>query len=69
MTKSFVDKLVINKKASKGISSFLMLRKGKIKSMLNYSKRYWKTYNKIKKCSKELTVVSYKLELTPRERV
>ena len=44
-------------------------RKGKNESIRNYSKQYLKTYNEIKECYEELAVASYKLELTPRERL
>ena len=43
--------------------------RGNNESIRNYSKCYWETYNEIEKCSEELAVVNYKLELTPRERL
>ncbi|PSR88326.1 DEAD-box ATP-dependent RNA helicase [Actinidia chinensis var. chinensis] len=64
----FVAQFVINTRVLKGVSSLLTLRKGKNKTICNYSKRYWKTYNEIEECSKELAVVSYKLGLTLWER-
>ena len=51
LTKSFVARFVINTKVPKGVRSFLTLTKGKIKSIRNYTKRYWETYNEIEKCS------------------
>ncbi|XP_057506017.1 uncharacterized protein LOC130789309 [Actinidia eriantha] len=42
---------------------------GKNKSICNYSKQYWKTYNEIEECSEESAVASYKLGLTPEERL
>ena len=50
-------------------SSLLTLKQGKNKSIHNYNKCYWKTYNKIEECLEELVVASYKLRLTPRERI
>ncbi|GFZ21894.1 hypothetical protein Acr_29g0010560 [Actinidia rufa] len=35
----------------------------------NYSKRYWETYNEIEECSEEMVVASYKLGLSPRDRL
>ncbi|GFY88833.1 hypothetical protein Acr_06g0007730 [Actinidia rufa] len=67
LTESFVAQFVINTKAPKGVRSHLTLRKGKNESIRNYNKRYWKTYNKIEECSKELALASYKLKQTPRE--
>ncbi|GFZ19130.1 hypothetical protein Acr_27g0008690 [Actinidia rufa] len=32
-------------------------------------KRYWETYNKIEECSEELAITSYRLGLTPGERL
>ena len=69
LTESSVVWFVINTKAPKGVGFILTLRKGKNKSIQNYSKRYWKTYNKIEECSNELAVASYKLKLTPRKRL
>ena len=60
---------MINMKAPKGVGSLLTLRKGKNESIRNYNKQYWKTYNEIKECSEELAVASYKLRLTPWERL
>ena len=47
----------------------MTLRKGNNEMLFNYSKRYWKMYNKIEECSEELAVSSYKLELTLGERL
>ena len=69
LIESFVALFVINTKALKNVGSRLTLRKDKNKSFRNYSKRYWETYNEIEECSKELVVASYKLGLTPRERL
>ncbi|GFZ09787.1 hypothetical protein Acr_21g0003860 [Actinidia rufa] len=69
LTESFVTRFVNNTKAPKGVGSLLMLRKGKNESIRNYSKRYWETCNEIEECSEELAVVSYKLGLTPGERL
>ncbi|GFS37157.1 hypothetical protein Acr_00g0050270 [Actinidia rufa] len=69
LTESIVAQFVINIKASKGIVSLLTLRKGKNESIYNYNKWYWETYNEIEVCSDELAMASYKLELTPRERL
>ena len=69
LTESFVARFVINTKAPKDFSFLLTLRKSKSETICNYNKRYWETYNYIEKCSKELAVASYKLELTPRERL
>ncbi|GFS40079.1 hypothetical protein Acr_00g0066590 [Actinidia rufa] len=69
LTKLFMARFVKNTKASKGINSLLTLRKGKNESIRNYSKCYWKTYNEIEKYFEELAVASYKLGLTPRERI
>ncbi|GFY95462.1 hypothetical protein Acr_10g0008470 [Actinidia rufa] len=55
--------------APKGIGSHLTLRKGKNESIGSYSKCYWETYNEIEECSKELAAESYKLGMTPRERL
>ena len=46
-----------------------MLSKGKNKSIRNYNKRYWNTYNEIEECFEELEEGSYKLGLTPGERL
>ena len=40
LIESFVARFVINTKAPKGIGSLLTLRKGKSKTVCNYSKRY-----------------------------
>ena len=64
-----MTRFVINIKAPKGIGSFLTLRKGKNESIQNYSKQYWETYNEIEECTEELAMASYKLELTPGERL
>ena len=69
LIESFVARSVINTKAPKGVGSFFTLRKGKNGSIRNYSKRYWKMYNEIKECSEELVVTSYKLRLTPKQRL
>ncbi|GFZ08917.1 hypothetical protein Acr_20g0007250 [Actinidia rufa] len=57
LTESFMARFVINTKALKGVSSLLMLRKGKNESIWNHSKHYWEIYNKIYKCSEEFVVV------------
>ena len=69
LIESFVAHFVINTKVPKGIGSLLMLRKSKNKSIRNYNKRYWETYNEIEECSKELAVTSYKFGLTRGERL
>ena len=63
-----MSRFVINTKASKGVGSLLGLRRGKNESIINYIKCYWKIYNEIEGCSKELAVTSYKLRLTSGER-
>ncbi|GFS31847.1 hypothetical protein Acr_00g0019520 [Actinidia rufa] len=68
LTESFVARFVINTKAPKAVGSLLTLKKEKNESIRNYSKRYWETYNEIEKCSEEMAVASYKLELSPRDR-
>ncbi|GFZ19811.1 hypothetical protein Acr_28g0005160 [Actinidia rufa] len=55
LTKSFVARFLINTKALKGFGSILTLWKAKNKSIRNYRKRYWETYNEIEECSEELT--------------
>ncbi|GFZ19655.1 hypothetical protein Acr_28g0003600 [Actinidia rufa] len=69
LTESFVAWFVINTKAPKAVSSLLTLKKGRNESIRNYSKRYWKTYNEIEECSEEMAVASYKLGLTPGDRL
>ena len=69
LIESLVAQFIINAKAPKGVVSFLTLRKGKNESIWNYNKRYWETYNEIEECSEELAVASYKLRLTPREKL
>ena len=69
LTKLFVALFIINTKAPKCVESLLTLRKGKNESIRNYSKRYWKTYNEIEECSKKLAMASYKLRLTPKEKL
>ncbi|GFS32854.1 hypothetical protein Acr_00g0025100 [Actinidia rufa] len=69
LTKSFVSRFVINSKAPKDVSFLLTLRNGKNESIRNDKKCYWETYNEIEECSEELVMASYKLELTPRERL
>ena len=56
-------------KGTKGIGSLLMLRKEKNESLHNYSKCYWELYNVIEEYLEELAVVSYKLGLTPGEKL
>ena len=51
------------------MDSLLTLKNGKNESLSNYSKRYWKIYNKIEECLEELAVASYKLRLTHGERL
>ncbi|GFY91144.1 hypothetical protein Acr_07g0013400 [Actinidia rufa] len=60
---------VINMKAPKGVSSLLMLRKGKNKMLYNYIKRYWELYNEIEDYSKELAVFNYKLGLSSGKKL
>ncbi|GFS46105.1 hypothetical protein Acr_00g0100220 [Actinidia rufa] len=60
---------VINTKALEGMSSLLTLQKGKNETLRNYSKRYWEIYNEIEGCSEDLTAVSYKIGLTPSEKL
>ncbi|GFZ09797.1 hypothetical protein Acr_21g0003960 [Actinidia rufa] len=69
LTESFVTRFVINTKVSKGVDSFLMLQKGKNESLRNYNKCYWETYNETEERFEELAVVSYKLGLTPGEKL
>ena len=69
LIESFVAQFVINTKAPKGFGSLLTLRKGKNETLRNYNKHYWETYNEIEECSEKLTATSYKLGLTPRERL
>ncbi|GFY86367.1 hypothetical protein Acr_05g0000060 [Actinidia rufa] len=69
LTESFVARFVINTKAPKAVSSLLTLKKGSNESIRNYSKRYGKTYNEIEECSEEMAVASYKLGLTPGDRL
>ncbi|GFZ00952.1 hypothetical protein Acr_14g0005870 [Actinidia rufa] len=69
LTESFVARFVINTKAPKAVSSLLTLKKGKNESIRSYSKRYWETYNEIEECSEEMVVASYKLGLSPGDRL
>ncbi|PSR90966.1 Agouti-signaling protein [Actinidia chinensis var. chinensis] len=69
LIESFVAQFMINTKVLKGIGSLLTLKKGKNESIQNHNTRYWETYNEIEECYKELSVASYKLELTPGERL
>ncbi|XP_057495649.1 uncharacterized protein LOC130780645 [Actinidia eriantha] len=69
LTESFMARFVINTKVPKGVGSLLTLRKGKNELVRNYRKQYLETYNKIEECSEELAVASYKLGLTPEERL
>ncbi|XP_057459274.1 uncharacterized protein LOC130749935 [Actinidia eriantha] len=69
LTKSFIAQFIINTKAPKAIGSLLTLKKGKNESIQNYNKRYWETYNEIEECSEEMAVASYKLGLTPGDRL
>ncbi|GFZ07010.1 hypothetical protein Acr_18g0011800 [Actinidia rufa] len=69
LTESFVARFVINTKAPKAVSSLLTLKKGRNESIRNYSKRYWETYNEIAECSEEMAVASYKLGLSPGDRL
>ncbi|GFZ15738.1 hypothetical protein Acr_25g0001470 [Actinidia rufa] len=68
LTESFVARFVINTKAPKAVGSLLTLKKDRNKSIRNYNKRYWETYNEIEECSEEMDVASYKLRLAPRDR-
>ncbi|GFS33850.1 Zn-dependent exopeptidases superfamily protein [Actinidia rufa] len=56
LAKSFVARFVTNTKAPKGVGSLLSLGKSRTKSLRNYNKRYWKTFNEIEKCLEELAV-------------
>ncbi|GFS40490.1 hypothetical protein Acr_00g0068850 [Actinidia rufa] len=69
LTESFVARFVINTKAPKAVSSLLTLKKGRNESIRSYSKRYWETYNEIEECSEEMAVASYKLILSPGDRL
>ncbi|GFZ01188.1 hypothetical protein Acr_14g0008230 [Actinidia rufa] len=69
LTESFVARFVINTKAPKAVSSLLTLKKGRNESIRSYSKRYWETYNEIEECSEEMAVASYKLGLSPGDRL
>ncbi|GFS33863.1 hypothetical protein Acr_00g0030950 [Actinidia rufa] len=69
LTESFVAQFVINTKAPKAVGSLLALKKGRNKLIRNYSKRYWETYNEIEGCSDEMAVASYKLGLSPGDRL
>ncbi|GFZ01236.1 hypothetical protein Acr_14g0008710 [Actinidia rufa] len=69
LTESFVVRFVINTNAPKAIGLLLTLKKGRNESIRNYSKRYWETYNEIEECSEEMAVASYKLGLSPRDRM
>ena len=51
LTESFIARFVINTKAPKAVSSLLTLKKSRNKSIKNYNKRYWETYNEIEECS------------------
>ena len=62
-------RFIINTKAPKGVSSLLTLYKGKNKTLCNYNKCYWELYSEIDECSKELTIISYKLRLPPGEKL
>ena len=57
----FVTRFVINTKTSKGVGSFLTLRKGKNELIQNS--------NKLKECYEELAMESYKFKLTHKERL
>ena len=50
----------MNTKAPKGVKNGMRR---------NYRKSYYELYNKIEEYSKELVVVSYKLTLTPNEKL
>ncbi|GFS40182.1 hypothetical protein Acr_00g0066980 [Actinidia rufa] len=69
LTESFVARFVRNTKAPKAVSSLLTLKKDRNESIRNYSKRYWETYNEIEECSEEMAVASYKLGLSPGDRL
>ncbi|XP_057473961.1 uncharacterized protein LOC130762288 [Actinidia eriantha] len=69
LTESFIAWFMINTKVPKDVGSLMMFKNGKNEMIRNYNRRYWKPYNEINECSKEFTVASYKLGLTPRERL
>ncbi|GFS45196.1 hypothetical protein Acr_00g0094790 [Actinidia rufa] len=69
LVESFMARFVINTKAPKYVSSFLTLFKGKNETLHNYNKRYWELHNETEECSKELTVASYNLGMTPGEKL
>ncbi|GFY88776.1 hypothetical protein Acr_06g0007160 [Actinidia rufa] len=69
LTESFVARFVINTKAPKVVGSLLMLKKGRNESIRNYSKRYWEMYNEIEECSEDMAVASYKLGVSPGDKV
>ncbi|GFS29078.1 hypothetical protein Acr_00g0005240 [Actinidia rufa] len=69
LTESFVVRFVINTKAPKVVGSLLTLKKGRNELIRSYGKRYWEMYNEIEECSKEMAVASYKLGLSPWDRL
>ena len=64
LSESVVARFVIDTKVPKDMSSILTLRKGKHEMLRNDNSRHWELYDEIEKCSKDITVVSYKLKLT-----
>ena len=64
-----MTRFVINTEAPNVVSFVLTLRNEKNETLRKYSKRCYELYNEIKRCSKELAVVSYKLGLTLDEKL
>ncbi|GFS42021.1 hypothetical protein Acr_00g0077750 [Actinidia rufa] len=70
LSESFVARFIINTKAPKGVSSFLIIRKGKNESLQLQQAVLGarELYNEIKECLEELSLVIY-LRLPPVEKL
>ncbi|GFY87741.1 glutamate receptor 3.6 [Actinidia rufa] len=66
---SFVARFMINTRAPKGVSSLLMLCKGKNETLRNYRKHYWELYNEIEEMLKRACRGQLQARANPREKL
>ena len=55
LSKAFLARFVTNRVPNK-VDALLALKKGHQKSLRDYARRYWNTYNEIEGCNEELVV-------------
>jgi hypothetical protein len=69
LVEAFVSRFITNSRKPKEFDSQLSIRMKDSESLKSYSSRYWKVYNKVDGCTKEIAIKTFKLDLDPESEL